>query len=372
MQPKWRKRLNKCVCSVDKLKKQIPVNHKEEKAIEVVSEAHPMRITRYYLSLIRPSNHDDPIRRMIVPSANELNLAGHYDTSGERSNTKTVGLQHKYEQTAVILATNRCAAYCRFCFRKRLVGLPTDEILGRFDKTFRYIKRHHEINNVLISGGDPLTLPTSVLEKFLSKLSQLDHLKFIRFGSRIPVTFPYRILDDPTLPRLFKKYSTKKRRLYIVTHFNHPHEITPQSTQAIDKLIRANVIVNNQTVLLKGVNDNSDVLAKLLNNLVRIGVNPYYVFQCRPVKRVKSHFPIPLVRGYHIVEEAKQKLNGHSKRFRYIMSHRRGKIETVGIIGDEIYFKFHQAKYHKDLGRFFKCRVNPKGAWLDDFKEIKS
>ena len=370
MSLKWETRLSQNIHTLEDLKKHLPINPKEHELLQTVIETHPMSISQYYLSLINPNDPKDPIRRMIVPSIQELNPAGRYDTSGEKLNTKTVGLQHKYAQTALILATNRCGAYCRFCFRKRLVGLPTSETLKRFNKTIQYIKKHPEINNVLISGGDPFTLRTEVLEKFLQKLSPIKHLKFIRFGTRTPVTFPYRILDDPSLPALLKKYSQKNRRLYIVTHFNHPNEITPQATEAIDKLIQANVIVNNQTVLLNGINDNADTLAELLNNLVSIGVNPYYVFQCRPVKRVKSHFPVPLARGYQIIENAKKQLNGHSKRFKYVMSHRSGKIEIVGIIGREIYFKFHQAKYKKDLGRLFKRKLNPEGTWLDDFKEI--
>jgi len=128
------------------------------------------------------------------------------------------------------------------------------------------------------------------------------------------------------------------------------------------------VIVNNQTVLLKGVNDNPETLAELQNKLVSIGVNPYYVFQCRPVKRVKNEFQVPLYRGYEIVENAKKKLNGHSKRFKYIMSHQTGKIEIVGIMGNSIYLKYHQAKAPEDIGKFFKRKINKTAGWLDDLE----
>ena len=354
------------VCSVKELKKYVKLTPREEKIIEEVANIHPMRISKYYISLINKNDRRDPIRKLIIPSAGELDLCGSYDTSGEKENTKTVGLQHKYKQTVLILSTNRCAAYCRFCFRKRLVGLATEEILSRFAEAIKYIKNHKEVNNVLISGGDPLILPTEILKEFLVRLSLVKHLDFIRIGSRIPVVFPERIVEDKTLLDLFKKFSLKKRRIYLVTHFNHPREITKESIKAIDKLIQSNVIINNQTVLLKGVNDNQDVLAELLNKLVSIGVNPYYIFQCRPVKRVRNNFQVSFIDGYKIIEKAKEKLNGCSKRFRYVMSHRTGKIEIVGILGKEIYLKYHQAKDKKNFGRFFKRRLNKKAAWLDD------
>jgi lysine 2,3-aminomutase len=149
-------------------------------------------------------------------------------------------------------------------------------------------------------------------------------------------------------------------------HFNHPREITQKSINAVDKLIKSHVIIKNQTVLLKGINDDPDTLAGLLNKLVGIGINPYYVFQCRPVKGAKEHFQVPLYRGYKIVENAKKKLDGLSKGFKYIMSHKTGKVEIVGVMGNEIYFKYHQAKESKNIGKFFKKKINKKAKWLDD------
>lgn len=325
-----------------------------------------MRVTPYYLSLIDWSDPDDPIRKMALPSVEELNLGGFYDTSGEAENTKMPGLQHKYSETALIVATNRCAMYCRHCFRKRLVGLPSKEILKYFEKAAAYIAKHKEINNVLISGGDPLVLKNEIIERFLEILTGIEHLKFIRIGSRAPVTIPSRLSDPKTLA-ILKKYSKTDKRLYVVTHFNHPREITPQSIKAVSNLIKAGVLLSNQTVLLRGVNDNPEVLSSLMNNLVRIGVSPYYVFQCRPVKRVKSHFQVPICEAVRIVEKAKETCNGHSKRFRYIMSHITGKIEVLGIMDNEVYFKYHQAKDRKKLGLMFKFPVDEQSGWLDDF-----
>jgi len=355
------------VCAFEQLQSYVDLSQEEEKKLKIITQRHPMRITPYYMTLIDWDDSNCPIRKMAVPSLKEFSLQGSYDTSGEVENTKLRGLQHKYQETALILATNKCAIYCRHCFRKRLVGLPNEEIVERFEDAANYIKQHEEINNVLISGGDPLLLSNKLVEHFLSTLSAIPHISFIRFGSRAPVTLPSRFEDDDLL-NILKKHSHPDRRIYVVTQFNHPKEITEQSINAVDNLIKASVLLNNQTVLLKGVNDNPETLAQLQNKLVGIGVNPYYVFQCRPVKRVKQHFQVPICQGVKIVEEAKKRCNGHSKRFKYIMSHKTGKIEILGIFDGDIYFKYHQAKNRKNLGKIFKRQVNKIAGWLDDFK----
>ena len=358
------------ICTIGELRRYVSLSPQEEEKMERIVRRHPMRITPYYLSLIDWDDPSDPIRKMAVPSLNESDLHGSYDTSGEAENTRLPGLQHKYAETVLILATNRCATYCRHCFRKRLVGLPNEEVLKRFEDAAEYIRRHGEVNNVLISGGDPLVLPTRIIGKLLSILSDISHLSFIRFGSRTPVTLPSRF-DDSELLTTLKTHSRPNRRLYVVTQFNHPREITEQSTQAVANLMKSGVILSNQTVLLKGVNDNPAVLADLQNKLVSVGVNPYYVFQCRPVKRVKHHFQVPLRRGIEVVEQAKAQCNGHSKRFKYIMSHKTGKIEILGILDDEIYFRYHQAKNPRNLGKLFKRELNETASWLDDLQSAR-
>ncbi len=366
----WEIQLKESVRTIQEASSLINIPSREMKRLARVVERHPMCVPPYYLSLIDPDDPNDPVRAMAVPSVDELNLMGSYDTSGEKNNTKMPGLQHKYPQTALILSTNRCAMYCRHCFRKRLVGLPNHELLQRFDDAAAYVRQHREINNVLITGGDPFVLDTSIIARFLEMLSDIDHLSFIRFGTRIPVTLPQRITQDPDLIGLLERHSRPLRRIYVVTQFNHPREITEEAVAAVDCLIRAGVVVNNQTVLLNGVNDDPAILATLQNDLAGIGVNPYYVFQCRPVKRVQHHFQVPLHRGYDIVEAAKGLLNGHSKRFRFVMSHKRGKIEIVGRRRDEIFFKFHQARNPANAGKFFSRHINPHQGWLIDTEEI--
>jgi len=219
----------------------------------------------------------------------------------------------------------------------------------------------------LISGGDPLMLSTRVIAGFLEKLAPIEHLDFIRFGTRVPVTFPQRILSDESLIDLFREYTQSgKKRIYIVTQFNHPKEFTKSFIDTINALTKAGLVISNQMTLLKGVNDDPNIIADAHNKLTQIGVNPYYVFQCRPVKRVKHSFQVPLYRGVKIVNEASKLLNGHSKRFRYVMSHRTGKIEILGIIDDKIYLKYHEAKNPKDIGRLFSRPINKKAGWLDE------
>ena len=363
---KWQEELENSIRTIEDIEKYTYVAPEVKKSLDKVIKKHPMKITPYYLSLIDWDNPQDPIKRMVLPDRAELNPTGSFDTSGEAENTKFPGLQHKYKQTALILSTNRCASYCRHCFRKRLVGLENSEIISRFDDAASYIAEHKEINNVLISGGDPLVLPNHIIASFLDALEGIDHIKFIRFGSRTPAVLPSRY-DDVELIKIFKKFSRPDRRLYIITHFNYPKELTSKSLAAIDKIISSGVIMSNQTVLLRGINDYPRTLANLQNKLAAVGVTPYYVFQSRPTKRAK-HFQIPIVEGILITEEAKKHCSGISKRFKYIMSHKSGKIEILGKDKEFIYFKLHQAVNEDRLGRIFKRRLNRNACWLDDFR----
>ncbi|MDH4212398.1 MAG: KamA family radical SAM protein [Candidatus Thorarchaeota archaeon] len=364
----WKKQLEEDVSKIDELVSVIDVNENEREILEDICSTHPLRISRYYLSLIDKNDKSDPIRRIAIPIVHERYLEGSYDTSGEHTNTVFQGLQHKYQQTAVILATNECAMYCRHCFRKRLVGIDTDETLQDLSRAVKYIKSHKEINNVLVTGGDPLVLPNDRIETFLKAFSEIEHLDFIRFGTRVPVTFPQRITEDRELLRILRDYSDRKQ-IYFVTQYNHPKEITEESTEAIKCILRTGITISNQTVLLKGVNDNPDVMAQLQRSLVEIGVVPYYIFQCRPVKRVKKHFQVRLYEGCKIIRKTRNKLDGHSKRFRFIMSHPTGKIEILGIQNEHFLFKYHQAKDSKNLGKIFSRRVSKTATWLDELEE---
>ena len=360
----WKEMISKKIDAIEDLENVLPLSNEEKKMIEKISERHPMCITDYYMKLIDPDDPNDPIKRLAIPNVDETNPHGTYDTSGEEDNTIMQGFQHKYHSTALVLSTNQCFVYCRFCFRKRMVGYTEDEILRRMIETVDYIKKHQEINNVLISGGDSFTLSNQMIERYLKELTSIEHLDFIRFGTRVPVVFPMRIYLDEEFLDILKKYS-KLKQIVVVTHFNHPRELTMEAKKGIEALKSCGVIVRNQTVLLKGVNDHPDILSELLRKLTSFGIHPYYVFQCRPVKYATG-YQVPIYQGINIIKKARNKLNGIAKGFRYALSHPRGKIEIVGILDDEMIFRFHQFKNEEDQEFMFKKPCDKKATWLDE------
>lgn len=360
------KEINGVISTAEQLCKAMGYPQEDVERFNKITEHFPMLITPYYLSLIDKNDPDDPIARMCIPSEAELDLSGSLDTSGEIANTKLEGVQHKYTQTALILSTNVCATYCRYCFRKRLVGISEDELARQVEDTAEYVREHPEVTNVLITGGDALMNPNKIIRSYLEKLSEIDHLDFIRFGSRVPVTYPQRIYADEELIGMFREFA-KKKTIYLITQFNHPREITEEAKMALRAMQELGIQVRNQTVLLRGVNDDPEVLGLLLRKLTQISVAPYYIFQCRPVTGVKDRFQVPLLEGVKIVDAAKNKQNGLGKSVRYAMSHPRGKIEVLGEISEgKMVFKFHQNKYPEDASRIFTLDLAPDTAWLTD------
>ncbi len=362
----WKKELEHNIRDIGRLSEQLGLDRLQTEALRELCREYPMSVTRYYLSLINWENPDDPIRRMCIPGLLELDRSGRLDTSDEASNTKCEGLQHKYRETALILTTNQCAMYCRHCFRRRLVGLSEEEIARHFDRIADYVNEHKELTNVLLSGGDALMMSQEMIARYLETFSSMEHLDLIRMGSRIPVTFPMRITEAPELLTLFRDICRKKQ-IYLVTQFNHPHEVTGESLAAVEALRTCGLVVKNQTVLLRGVNDSPETLGLLLRKLTAAGVVPYYIFQCRPVSGVKNRFQVPLETGYDIVEKAKAQQNGLGKCFRFCMSHPLGKIEIAGKMPDgSLLFKFHQTKYPENEGRMFLRKLPPGTAWLPE------
>ena len=238
----YSKNKNDFISKINELKDYIYLTENEEKQLRKVTKRHPMLISKFYLSLIDFSDPADPLRKMVIPSSAELNISGSYDTSGESKNTKLSGLQHKYNQTALILSTNRCASYCRFCFRKRMVGLKSKEVIRHFSHAVDYIKTHLEINNVLISGGDPFMLPTEIIRTFIELLAPIEHLQFIRFGTKTPVYYPKRFLEDRSLIEILNKFSQDKLQIYVVTQIDHAREITPELKRVVHMLLRAGAV----------------------------------------------------------------------------------------------------------------------------------
>lgn len=371
----WQSELKNNITSVEELAKRLPLSDEEKSQIAQVCKNHPMNITRYYLDLIDPNNPDDPIRKMAVPSGQEMILAGAMgattkDPYGDDKHNKGNGILHKYPYTALVVATEYCSMYCRHCFRKRMVGLPNDQTVENFENAAKYIAEHKEITNVVISGGDPFLLPTDVIKKMLNALKDIDHLNYVRIGSRAPVVFPARFFDEGLLS--FLEDFNKKKTLFVPTHFNHAQELTPLAREAVLKLRRAGITVNNQAVLLKGVNDSVEAINDLMNGLVKAGINPYYLYQCMPVERVRHHFQVPLIEGVEIVSKAKQKLDGYAKRFKFIMGHDIGKIEICGKHGDNLVMSQIHARPEtpEEASRILIRKLTPNGGWLDDLPEV--
>jgi KamA family protein len=366
----WKEALDQSYRSVEDIGKVIRLSEAEKTKMAEIIKKYPMCVTPYYFSLIYADEKDGPIFRMAIPDVNEFSEGGEPDTSGEYQNTVITGMQHKYKQTALILSTDRCAMYCRHCFRKRMVGGDGNEVAKFLPAMAEYIKSHKEINNVLISGGDAFMNENAIIEKYLKYLVPLKNLDFIRFGTRMPVVLPQRITDDHELLSILEKYG-KQKKIYIITQFNHPRELTPEAIGAIKALHEAGCSIRNQTVLLRGVNDNPDTLALLFNELTMQAVHPYYLFQCRPAKGVKNQFQLPLKKGVKIVDEAKSKMNGQAKAFRYCMSQKTGKIEILGLYPgqDLMLFKYHQAKHDRDASRIFAQRVADDQGWLDEIDQ---
>ena len=362
----WNELLKENITTATQLRDYRPLSPEEEQRLDGILAKYPMRVTRYYLSLVNWEHYEsDPIYRLCVPTILEEDLSGSFDTSGESSNTKLPGLQHKYRETALVLTTHECAMYCRHCFRKRLVGLDAQRETATDPLAVAdYVRSHTELSNVLLSGGDSFLLTNDAIRQYLTLLTDIPHLDFIRFGTRTPVTFPMRITQDPELIDLLRQFNQRKQ-LYVITHFNHPYEITQESSAAVRLLREAGVIVRNQTVLLRSVNDDALTLGMLMKKLTGIGVVPYYVFQCRPVTGVGTQFQVPLMEGWQIVEKARGMQNGPGKSFRFVMSHPTGKIELIGPSSDgRMIFKYNQAKSPDDLGRIFTQELLPNQKWL--------
>ena len=371
----WQEELRNNITTVAELERHLPLSSSEKQTLEEVAGRHPMNIPRYYLELINPGDPDDPIRKLAVPSMDELILAGDMgettgDPYGDDKHDKGNGILHKYPYTALVVATEYCSMYCRHCFRKRMVGLPNDQTVKSFQQAAKYIARHTEIKNVVMSGGDPLLLPTEALRSMLDSLRHIDHLNYVRIGSRAPVVFPMRFFDDELIDLLAD--FNKDKPLYVPTHFNHPNEITPIAREAVQRLRSAGVTVNNQAVLLRGVNDSVETLTELMDGLLQIGVNPYYLYQCMPVERVRHHFQVPLKEGVDLVDAARRRMDGYAKRFKFIIGHDIGKLEICGRANDKLILKQLHARpgYQEESSRILIRQLTDNGGWLDDLPEV--
>ena len=351
----------KYITDIDKIK-EIPEH--ERSRLKQITEKFVFRVNDYYLNLIDWSDPADPIKKLVIPNEGELSEYGRWDASDEDTNYVVPGCQHKYRTTALLIVSEVCGAYCRYCFRKRLFRNDVKEAMADVNPGLQYIAEHPEINNVLLTGGDSLILATAKLRAIIERLRTIEHVKIIRLGSKIPVFNPMRIYEDEALLDTIRNYSSADKRIYVMAHINHPREMTPEAKRGLEALHRAGAIVVNQTPVLKGINDDPAVLAELLDRLSWAGVTPYYFFINRPVAGNRE-FVLPLAEAYRLVEEAKARTSGLGKRIRLSMSHTSGKIEILAIENGKAYLKYHQSRDNQ-YGKFMILDCPDEAAWFDD------
>lgn len=295
---KWQEIVSKTICDSTRLSKFLKI---DKRRLDKVIEKYPMGVNPYYLSLIKKKG--DPIWRQCIPETLEVtNGVGRHDPLLEEEYTPIEGLVHRYKDRVLLLVSNMCAGYCRFCTRKRKVGME-EKVLRReyLKKTFQYIERHKFIRDVIISGGDPLLLEDKMIEYYLKNLRKIKHVEIIRIDSRTPCVLPQRI--TPKLCRMLKRYSP----IYFNTHFNHFQEITKESRKVCNMLADAGIVMGNQAVLLAGVNDDARILKRLFEELLKIRVKPYYIYLPDAV-RGTYHFRVSIQKALKIM----RKLIGHT------------------------------------------------------------
>ncbi|MBE0408917.1 MAG: lysine 2,3-aminomutase [Anaerolineales bacterium] len=302
----WRWQLSHRINTPEEFDKVIPLTDRERKAL---SASHLFRvdITPYFISLIDPDDPNDPIRKQVVPTDAEMVpfTAMMEDSLAEDRHSPVPGLVHRYPDRVLMLVTTQCASYCRYCTRSRIVGDPSATFRrNEFEMQIEYLKRTPQVRDVLLSGGDPLVLAPKILEEIISNLREIPHIEIIRIGSRVPVFMPMRVTDE--LTDMLQKYHP----LWLNINVNHPNEISAELEEACDRLSRAGIPLGNQAVLLAGVNDNVHVQRKLVHDLVRIRVRPYYLYQCDLVAGA-GHFRTPVAKGIEIMEG----LRGHTSGY---------------------------------------------------------
>jgi len=302
----WRWQLSHRLNSSEEIEKVLPLTESERRALSA-SNIFRVDVTPYFISLIRSDDPNDPIRKQVIPTMTEMVpfTAMTEDSLAEDAHSPVPGLVHRYPDRVLMMVTTQCASYCRYCTRSRIVGNPSEQFTrAEFDMQLDYLRRTPQVRDVLLSGGDPLTLAPKLLEELISRLREIEHIEIIRIGSRVPVFMPMRVDDD--LCNMLQKYHP----LWMNIHVNHPNEISIELAEACDRLTRAGLPLGNQSVLLAGINDCVHIQRQLVQELVRLRVRPYYLYQCDLVED-SGHFRTPVGKGIEIMEG----LRGHTSGF---------------------------------------------------------
>ncbi len=303
----WKWQVKNRIETLEELKKYVNLSAEEEEGVKQTLKTLRMAITPYYLSLINPDDPHDPIRRQCIPTGAETHQAAAdlLDPLHEDEDSPTPGLTHRYPDRVLLLITDMCSMYCRHCTRRRFAGQTDNECgLDRIEKALESIRASPTVRDVLLSGGDALMVSDKRLEYIISELRKIPHVEIVRLGTRTPVVCPQRI--TPELCDMLKKYHP----IWINTHFNHPNEVTPESSRACEMLANAGIPLGNQSVLLRGVNDCVHVMKKLVHEIVKIRVRPYYIYQC-DLSMGLEHFRTPVSKGIEIIEG----LRGHTSGY---------------------------------------------------------
>ena len=304
----WRWQLRHRITTFEQLKEIIDLTPEEIEGIKHSKGRLALAVTPYFASLMDPINPNCPIRRQAIPHIEELHLSKNdmVDPCGEDKDSPVAGLVHRYPDRVLLLVTDQCAVYCRYCTRRRLVGSHERAMTqGNFEEVLKYLKSHRKVRDVLLSGGDPLLLENERLEEILSRLRAIPHIELLRIGTRAPVTLPQRITGG--LVRMLKKYHP----LMISIHFSHPKEITDQVRRACNDLADGGIPLGSQTVLLKGINDKPYIMKKLVQELLKIRVRPYYIYQC-DLATGTEHFRTSVATGIQIMEKLRGYTTGYA------------------------------------------------------------
>lgn len=303
----WHWQVKNRIESLEDLKKYITLSAEEEEGVKKTLETLRMAVTPYYFSLMDNNDPNCPVRKQAIPSIKEIHQAEAdlLDPLHEDEDSPVPGLTHRYPDRVLLLITDMCSMYCRHCTRRRFAGASDDAMpMDRIDKAIEYIARTPQVRDVLLSGGDALLVSDEALEYIISKLRAIPHVEIVRIGSRTPVVLPQRI--TPELVEMLKKYHP----IWLNTHFNHPKEVTPESKKACELLANAGIPLGNQSVLLRGINDCVHVMKKLVHELVKMRVRPYYIYQC-DLSMGLEHFRTPVSKGIEIIEG----LRGHTSGY---------------------------------------------------------
>jgi lysine 2,3-aminomutase len=300
----WQWQVRNRFRDLQSLSRILRLSNDERSAIEKLGDRLSVAVTPYYASLLDPEDCNQPLRRTMIPVTTEfIEAPGEsHDPLAEEETSPAPGLVHRYPDRVLFLATDFCSAHCRYCTRSRVVGtgevVPSKEC---WEKALQYIEHTPAIRDVLVSGGDPLTMSDDRLEYLLLRLRSIRHVEIIRIGTKVPAVLPQRI--TPHIVRMLRKYHP----LWMSLHFTHPDELTPETARACTRLSDAGIPLGSQTVLLRGINDNIDTMTRLYHGLLKIRVRPYYLYQCDPITG-SSHFRTPVEKGLEIIEG----LRGHT------------------------------------------------------------